>query len=71
MNRRIKDLISQEKIKLAITMTRFLNSFNETVEDVKEDLLKEIAINYSYKERVYETDEEDIKISRVKDLEAL
>ena len=71
INRRIKALIFQEKIKLVITMTRFLNSSNKAIINTNEDLMKAIIINYSYKERIYETDEENIMISRIKNSEAL
>ena len=71
MDKRIKDLASREKIKSAINVTRFLNPSDEDVDDIEEDLVKTIAATYSYKERAYETDEEDIIVSRVKDSETL
>ena len=52
-------------------MARFLNPFNEDVDDIEEDLVEAIIAIYSYNERAYETDKEDVIISRVKDSEAL
>ena len=52
-------------------MTRFLYSFNETIDNINKNLIKLIIISYSYEERAYETNEENIIIPRIKNLEAL
>ena len=52
-------------------MARFLNPTNEDIVDKDKDIVDLIAATYSHKERAYKTNEEDISIPRIKDLEAL
>ena len=52
-------------------MTRFLNPSNEDINNIEEDLVEIIATIYSYEERAYKTDKEDIMIFYIKDLKAL
>ena len=52
-------------------MTRFLNSFNKNIINIEENLIETIAASYSYKERAYKTNKENITIPRIKNSEAL
>ena len=71
IDKRIKALVSQEKIKSAIDITRFLNPLNEDIDNQGDNLINLIAAAHSDEERAYETGEEDIRVPRVKDSEAL
>ena len=66
--RRLKD---RDHIQSVMRMDEFLNPVEEVVEDTEEDLEDQIVAIYDSHEREYETEEEEVIVSRVQNKDAL
>ena len=52
-------------------VTRFLNSINKDIVNKDKNIINLIIAIYSYKERAYKTNKENISIPRIKNLKVL
>lgn len=73
MERRIKSLIQQRRIKSAMDIAAFVNPADEIVDDNDENFFESLAEAYSTGgvERDRETDEEDVAVAPIEESEAL